>query len=129
MVVLLDEGVARSVELVFRERSHEVRYVVEEPGAESPDVIVAAHAHRIGAAVVTWNYKHYRRLINRRQRSTNELTFPNMGLIGFQCPELDGPNRLRAFIELVEREYECVQKIPDRPFHVLVGHSWFQAFR
>ena len=128
MLLLVDECVHRSVSLVFVEREHTVLYVVEELAPKTPDPIVAAFASQCGATVVTWNFKHYRRLLTRRNKA-GELAYPHMGLIGFQCPELSGEARLRAYIDLIEHEYVYVQGLADKRLRVLIGFDQFRVFR
>jgi len=104
------------------------RDVVDDPGAGTPDHIVAKYASLHVLTVVTWNVRHFQRLMRRRTKA-GELAFPNMGLIGFECREISGEIRLRAYIELIEHEYEHVQRLADKRLHVLVGFHWLRVFR
>ncbi len=128
MLVLVDECVHRSVALVFVERGHTVTHVVDELAPKTPDHIVAAYADLHEATVVTWNVKHYRRFLNRRNKA-GDLIFPKMGLIGFQCPELSGETRLRAHIGVIELEHKCVQGLADKRLRVLISFDQLNIFR
>lgn len=128
MLLLSDECVPQSVPNVFADRGHTVRYVAKELGPRTPDPLVAAFANKIGAIVITWNYRHFRRLIYRRT-AAGDLAFPNMGLLAFRCPEVDGARRLRSLMETIEFEYEHVQQLADKRLLVLVDFDHLRIFR
>jgi hypothetical protein len=72
---LIDEDVPESVAQYLRERGHIIHYVRELSLAGSPDPIVAAAGDRLGAVIVTWNTRDFRKLASRvPQRRPGPLT-------------------------------------------------------
>jgi len=101
MFLLIDENVPESVADVFRQHGHEVRYTRDELAAGAPDPLIAASGDAVGAIVVTWNRKHFKKLATRASKR-----FPRLGLITFTCSEVDGAKRLETVIRVVEEEFE-----------------------
>lgn len=99
MLLLLDECTPRAVELVFRERAHDVVYAVDNLAPQAEDQVIAAHAHQIGAVVVTWNAAHGRaafrdavfwmaHVVIRAEQTTRILAIPSHPFKGacLGCP-------------------------------------------
>ena len=52
-----------------------------------------------------------------------------MGLIGFQCPEVNGANRLRMLIGTLEFAHNELQQLPDKRLVALIGFDFLRLFR
>ena len=126
--LLIDENVPTSVARFLRERGHEVRFVQEEFARGTEDAVIARMASELSLVVVTWNYRHFKALAAKRQKS-GRPSYPNMGLIAFACGEAEGAARLAQFLHLVEAEYEHRQSNPDKRLLVEIGPSYFRVLR
>jgi hypothetical protein len=128
MLLLIDECVPQSVADVLIEHKQDVRFVVKVIDAtRTPDVAIASWANTNCAIVVTWNYKHFRRLFNSHKN--NAPAFPNMGLLGFTIPEVGGAGRLRSLMALVLfAEADC-RTLPTRRFHMVIDYNYVRFYR
>jgi hypothetical protein len=105
ILFLLDENTPENIAEFLHKRGHQVRRVRDDiPGAS--DEQVAAHGNRLGAILVTWNAKHFRRLAARR--AAGRMRYRNLGRLCFNCPEARGLERIERFIETIEYEYAQV---------------------
>jgi hypothetical protein len=125
MLLLFDECTNKRLVEIFVSRGHEVVFAVDLVAASSPDIVVARTADNMGAIVVTWNYKHFKPLFHRGGGSPE---FPRMGLIGFRCPQIDGPRHLMERIHLIEAAYAHTQSTQGRRLHVMIAHNHFECF-
>jgi predicted nuclease of predicted toxin-antitoxin system len=113
MLLLIDENVPASVSDFLSERGHQVQYVRDHflPGTADP--IVAAGGDRMGAIIVTWDQRDFRRLASRVPEG-GKAAFRRLGRISFRCPESKGRMRIKQVIEAIEAEYERAQRRADQ---------------
>ena len=128
MVLVIDEDVPRPVADFLRERGHILQLVAESTIKGEADEVVCALADQIGGIVVTWNHRHYARLLPRVPQS-GELRFPNCGRISFTCPAPMGVPRLEAVIADIEREHDEAQGREDKRLLVTVDKTRFSFER
>jgi predicted nuclease of predicted toxin-antitoxin system len=110
---LIDENVPESVTQFLRERGHTIYYVRELSLAGSPDPIVATAGDRLGAVVVTWNHRDFRKLAARVPRG-GQARLRRLGRINFRCAESKGRQRVEQVIDIIEDEYERAERRRDR---------------
>ncbi len=113
MRFVADQMVPDSIGVFLRSRGHEVRLVREELSPSAPDLLIARTANLLKAIVVTWNVKHFRRLICRAPRGEH-IRFRHAGLIGMKCSEPHGRIRMAQAIETIEFELKHLQTLPDK---------------
>jgi len=95
MPLLIDENVPESVTDFLRERGHRVDHVRDLYLAATPDPIIAAVADRMGAIVVTWNHRDFKKLAARVPREARRHCVASGESI-FDAPSLragSGPNK------------------------------------
>lgn len=85
MTILADEHIPPSLIAFLRRRGHTVHLVTESIIKGEADEVVCALAERINAIVLTFNHRHYARLLPRIPQA-NVLRFPHVGRISFTCP-------------------------------------------
>jgi predicted nuclease of predicted toxin-antitoxin system len=112
MRLLIDENVPESVASFFRERGHEVLYVRDILLPSTPDPVVAAAGDRLGAIIVTWDQRDFRRLAARVPEG-GQAALRRLGRISFRCPESSGRKRLEQVIGLIEAAYVQAQEQKD----------------
>jgi hypothetical protein len=128
MLLLIDEDVPDSVASFFRERGHDVRLVRDLFLPATPDPVIAALGNELGAIIVTWNHKDFKKLaaqipIGQCQR------FRNLGRINFLCRETRGRQRAEANIESIEFEYHQAQRRPDRRLLIEITETSFRVLK
>lgn len=122
MPLLIDENVPESVTDFFRERGHRVDHVRDLYLAATPDPIIAAVADRMGAIVVTWNHRDFKKLAARVPRG-GQAALRRLGRINFRCAESLGRQRAEQVIEIIEAEYERAQNRRDKRLLVEVTQT------
>lgn len=128
MRILADQCVDLSIVDVFRVRNHEVWLVSQKLGRGTKDPIIAAYADEHEAAVLTWNHKHFSKLM--LQRTTAGLPmFPRMSLISFRCRPAAAIQRFTTLMDTIEWEFSHVQQLVDRRLNVMIGNDRYTAFR
>lgn len=128
MILLIDENVPESVTRLLKDRGHDVRLVRELLPAGTPDPVIAVVGNDLGAIVVTWNHKDFKKLVARVPRAT-QASLRKLGRINFRCHEARGRQRLEEMIEWVEFEYAQVQKKKDKRLMVEIGETYFRVIR
>jgi predicted nuclease of predicted toxin-antitoxin system len=113
MLFLIDEDVPVTVGLFLRERGHEVRFVAEEFGKGTADIVIVAGGDGAGAVVITHNRKHFEALV-RRVPVGNRRRFRRVGLICLTCSQPRALQRLQKEIDLIEFQYERLSRIGGR---------------
>jgi predicted nuclease of predicted toxin-antitoxin system len=110
---LIDEDVPESVAQYLRERGHIIHYVRELSLAGSPDPIVAAAGDRLGAVIVTWNTRDFRKLASRVPKG-GRARLRRLGRLSFRCSEAQGRQRVETVIEIIEAEFARAEQRPDK---------------
>jgi predicted nuclease of predicted toxin-antitoxin system len=128
MLLLIDENVPNSVAQFFRERGHDVRLVRELFLGGTPDPIIARLGDQMGAIIVTWNHKDFRRLAARIPTGASER-FRRLGRINFRCNEAHGRRRAQELIEWIEFEYAQVQQRRDKRLMMEILENSFRVIR
>ena len=128
MLLLVDENVPDSITTFLRQRGHDVHLVRDSGLKGEPDTYVARAANEIGAIVITFNHRHFAQLIARKAQA-GKIRFPNCGRISFRCDEAQGLERLREFMEDIEREYVVAQSRPDKRVILSISANWFSIER
>lgn len=113
MLLLIDENVPESVTDFLRERGHVVRHVRDLFLPGTPDPIIATAGDRMGAIVVTWNHRDFKRLA-ARVPTGGQAALRHLGRINFRCPEAKGRMRVEQIIDVIEDEYERAQRRRDK---------------
>lgn len=116
MILVIDEHI--------RQRGHTTHLVTQSTIMGSPDGVVCALAEQLGAIVVTFDHKHYLRLLPRIPQS-GMLRFPNTGRISFNGSADMALERLRAVIEDIEDEARKAQTREDRRVLVIIEKARF----
>jgi predicted nuclease of predicted toxin-antitoxin system len=128
MLLLIDENVPNSVAEFFRERSHDVRLVRDLFPGGTPDPVIAVAGDELGAIVVTWNHRDFKKLAARIPKD-NVQRFRRLGRINFRCHEARGLHRLEQLIEWIEFEYAQVVKLRDHRLMIEIGETSFRIIR
>jgi hypothetical protein len=128
MRIVADQMVPDSISRFLRGRRHYVRLVREELTPTAPDLLIAKTAHLLGAVVITWNVKHFRRYLCRAPRG-EAIRFRHAGLISMTCKEPRGPLRVEQTIEVIEFEFAHLQTRPDKRLFIEIGESWIRIER
>lgn len=128
MLLLIDENVPDSVTAFFRERGHEVHLVREVLLPGTPDPVVATLGDTLGAVIVTWNHKDFKKLAARVPEG-NVQRFRHLGRINFRCNEAHGRRRAEQLIESIEFEYNQVLKLRDRRLLVEISETSMRVLR
>jgi predicted nuclease of predicted toxin-antitoxin system len=113
MLLLIDENVPESVTTFLRERGHDVRHVRDLFLPGTPDPVIASGADRIGAIVVTWNHRDFKKLAARVPKG-GAAALRRLGRINCRCPEPQGRARVEQVIDVIEGEYERAQMRRDK---------------
>lgn len=128
MLLLIDENVPNSVAEFFRQRSHDVRLVRDLFPSATPDPVIAAAGDELGAIVVTWNHRDFKKLVARIPKD-NVQRFRRLGRINFRCHEARGVQRLEELIEWIEFEYAQVMKRRDHRLMVEILETSVRIIR
>ncbi len=128
MLLLIDENVPDAAARFFRDRGHDVRLVRDLFAPGTLDPIIAAAGDELGAIVVTWNRKDFKRLASRVPEG-GRAPFCRLGRIVFRCNEARGRSCAEALIEWIEFEFAQVQKLRDRRVMIEIGDSYFRIER
>ena len=128
MLLLVDENVPDSVSTFFRERGHDVWLVRDLFLPATPDPVIASQGDELGAIIVTWNHKDFKKLaaqipLGQRQR------FRNLGRINFLCKETRGKQRAGANIESIEFEYQQAQRRHDPRLLIEISETSFRVLK
>lgn len=125
---MLDENVQISLASLFRERGHEVLFVLDVCGQGAIDPVVAAAAHEKNSVLVTYNEKHFRHLISRNPSKPGRGNI-RASMIALCCLENLAEERLRSAMRLIEFEFRC-QLATDHPrLIVRIGESYVKFDR
>jgi predicted nuclease of predicted toxin-antitoxin system len=136
MYFLIDEDTDARIADTLRARGHTVEFSKDVLGRSAPDPLVAAAAarlgtiaaDRLGAIVVTRNYRHFRRLI-RRNIGQEQTPYPNAGLICLRCANTSCLRRMSELISVIEAEYDAIQHLPDPRLIVEITETAMQIIR
>ncbi|MGO9838777.1 MAG: DUF5615 family PIN-like protein [Polyangiaceae bacterium] len=131
MMLLIDEDVPAAVVELLRSRGHDIQTVVEAFGQhQTPDHAVVGCANARRRIVVTFNLRHYNRLVCRAPLKGYDR-FPDAGLIICQCPHPVGRARLEQFIEAIEHEHDFLerQREGDRRLIVQITETLLKVVR
>jgi hypothetical protein len=108
--------------------AHDVQFSRDVLQRGSSHHLMAATADRLGAIVITRNYRHFRRLIGRTTPEQPPL-HPKAGLICFRCNDEQAVRRIKAPIETIESEFRIVQSQPDRQLIIEITDTTMQTVR
>jgi|SRR5260370_29131324 hypothetical protein len=128
MLLLIDENVPNSVAELFRERSHDVRFVADLFPSGTPDSAIAMAGDEMGAIVVTWNQRDFEKSAPRVPKGGLQRSQP-VGRINFRCREARGRQRLEQMIEWIEFEYAQVLKLRDHRLMIEIGETSVRIIR
>ena len=128
MLLLIDETVPNSVAELFRERSHDVRFVPDLFPSGTPDPAIAMAGDEMGAILVTWNHRDFEKLAPRVPKGNVQRARP-LGRINFRCREARGRQRLEQMIEWIEFEYAQVLKLRDHRLMIEIGETSVRIIR
>lgn len=106
MRFLIDEDVPPAVAELLQRRGHDVVRVADALGMGTADAAVARYADVERRIVVTFNLRHFNRLILRAPQEGGARSYPHAGLMAFRCQHPDAEARLNAFIVTIEHEHE-----------------------
>jgi predicted nuclease of predicted toxin-antitoxin system len=128
MLLLIDENVPASVSDFFRQRGHDVRLVRDLflPGTADP--VIAKLGDELGAIVVTWNHRDFKKLVTRVPKGSGPA-LRRLGRINFRCNEKNGRRRAEELIDWIEFEYSQVQKKRDKRLIVEIMETSFRVIR
>lgn len=124
----MDEDADAGIADFLRARGHGVQFSRDVLQRGSSDNLVAAAADRLGAIVITRNYRHFRRLIRRALPEQIPL-YPAAGLICFRCNDAIALPRIKALIEAIESEFRLVQSQPDPRLIIEITDTTMQTVR
>lgn len=110
MRLLIDENVPNPVAAFLRARGHEVVYARDILPLGADDHVIATYGNEIEAVIVTWNHKHFKRLVSR----ATYQRYRQVGRISFLCKETIGRQRIAQCIDLIEAEYSLAQQRTDK---------------
>lgn len=113
MPLLIDENVPESVTNFFRERRHQIRYVRDEFLPGTPDPVIAAAGDRLGAIIVTWNHRDFKKLAAKVPKG-GAAALKRLGRINFRCDEAKGLLRAQQVAEHIESAYQIAQAKRDK---------------
>lgn len=127
---VIDEDVPQRIGAYLSERGHQVVRADALVGHEgAPDHVVAALADDIGAIVLTWNKKDYKKIIKRGQQKGGSKLL-SAGLISFhRVKETVGLTRLKQVIDTIEFEYGWQQNQKDSRLIATIAMQWFKFER
>ncbi len=134
IVFVIDEDVPLSVAKFFRNRGHEVHLVKQSTFEGEPGEIIVKLADRIsresgkGVVLVTWNHRHFARLISRRPQ-LNNLRYRVLGRLSFLCSRAVALKRLNETIDDIEREYQLCQTRNDKRLIMTIDELRFSIER
>lgn len=128
MLLLIDENVPNSVVEFLRQRGHDTRHVRDLFPNGTPDPIIATLGDELGAIVVTWNHKDFKRLASTVPDG-NRQRFRRLGRISFRCRESRGRQRVEDLIEWIEFEYAQVQSRRDRRVMIEISDTTLRIIR
>lgn len=128
MLLLIDENVPNSVAELFRERSHDVRFVADLFPGGTPDSAIAMVGDEMGAIVVTWNRRDFEKAAPRVLKGDLQRSGP-LGRVNFRCREARGRQRLEQMIEWIEFEYAQVLKHRDYRLIIEIGETSIRIIR
>lgn len=103
--LLIDENVPESVAIFLKERGHEIHYVRDLFLPGTPDPVIATAGDQLGAVVVTWNHRDFKKLAARIPRG-GQTRLRRLGRINFRCQEAKGLQRIQQVIDIIEAEYD-----------------------
>lgn len=116
MLLLIDECVPEPVTEVLRSHGYAIQRARDLFPPRTPDGVIATHAERIGAVLVTWNAKHFRK---RAQKG-------KLSCVWFTCPETEGRERLEQCIEWLDFAIRQVQDGRRSKLVVQISPDWFR---
>ncbi len=82
MTLVIDEHIRPPIVTYLRQRGHITHLVTQSIIKSEADELVCALAEQLGGVVVTFNHRHYARLLARIPQS-GVVRFPNTGRISF----------------------------------------------
>ena len=126
MRLLIDEDVPQSAIDFLRERGHEVIEVREQVMPATADEVIALLGEEVDAIVVTFNARHFKRLISKVPQGARRQFF-KVGRVALECSQAQVRTRLEAMIESIEFEYEQAQKRADKRVMIEIGNTVFRV--
>jgi hypothetical protein len=93
-----------------------------------PDQIVALAADENAAVVVTWNAKHFERLIERIPIG-GKRTLRHASRLVIVCREPEGRRRIEEDIAWVEFEWSAAQQRKDKRVMLEIGGNYHKSWR
>jgi predicted nuclease of predicted toxin-antitoxin system len=100
MLLLLDQNVADSVAVVFREFGHTVHLVREILPADSPDPLIAAVAE-LDSYVLVSHDRDFETIAPRIPKGSR-ARFRKLSRISLECNEAQAANRIRQTMSYIE---------------------------
>jgi hypothetical protein len=120
--------VPRPVGLFLAGRGHTVHYVEEALVKQSADELLATWADVNEGVIITFNHKHFKRLVARVPTGGRER-FRRASRISLLCDQTRALRRLTAHIESIEWEFEQCQRRADKRMMCEISDSRFTTNR
>jgi hypothetical protein len=128
MTLVADEHIPPQMIAYLRARGHVIHLVTQSTIKGEADEVVCALAEQLGGVVLTFNHRHYARLLARIPQS-GKLRFPTAGRISFTCAPSETLARLQAVIEDIEEEFAKAQLRADKRLLVTIDKLRFSFER
>ncbi len=128
MTLVIDEHIPPPIVVYLRQRGHITHLVTQSTIKGSSDEVVCAIAEQRGGIVVTFDHRHYARLLARIPQS-GVPRFPNTGRISFNGSADLALSRLQAVIEDIEQEFRKAQGRADTRLLVTIEKTRFSIER
>lgn len=128
MRFISDQMVPEGIVDFLGDRGHEVLAVRDHLSPKASDLAIAQAANALAAIVITWNVKHFQKVICRAPRGEH-IRFRNAGLLSMYGPEAKGLPRMRQSIEVIEFEFGHLQTLPDKRFFVEIDSVGIRIVR
>jgi hypothetical protein len=125
---LLDEDVPRPVGVFLEARGHTVHYVEEALVKQSADELLASWADVNEGVIITFNHKHFKRLVSRVPAGGRER-FRRASRISLTCDQTKALKRITAHIESIEWEFDQCQRRSDKRMMCEIGDTRFVTNR
>ena len=134
LVFLVDENAPASVGVFLAAQGYETHSIKKSTFAGEPDDVIAKLGHILSreldanVIVVTFNRKHFMKIISRRPPNNN-LRYRNLGRLSLLCPYPMAVKRLRETLDDIEREFALCQTRSDKRMIMAIDETEFRIER